>query len=170
MFKQVKPGFTTYQPRAKATQFQGNRHLIVGASYLDQELGQKEVNYNYFFFGNLIFFENVNFFLKKLILFSENMNFCNLSKNDRDNDNKEIPKAPRTEVTVTKTAKVTYYFFYLQFCMTMPLVKILYVRNSKVPFLFEYLSIIKNKSLSYKNIKCVVTIIFSESFIGLLAL
>ena len=29
-------------PAAKATQFEGNRHLIVGASYLIQELGQKE--------------------------------------------------------------------------------------------------------------------------------
>ena len=29
-------------PAAKATQFQGNRHLILGASYL--EFGQKEVN------------------------------------------------------------------------------------------------------------------------------
>ena len=37
-------------PAAKATQFEGNKHLIVGASYLNQELGQKEVNYN--FFGN----------------------------------------------------------------------------------------------------------------------
>ena len=41
-------------PAAKATQFQGKRHLIVGASYLIQELGQKEVDYN--FIGNLILF------------------------------------------------------------------------------------------------------------------
>ena len=33
-------------PAAKATQFQGTRHLIVGASYLIQELDQKEVNNN----------------------------------------------------------------------------------------------------------------------------
>ena len=42
--KQVKPGFTTI-PAAKATQFQGNRHLIVGVSYLNQELGIKKVNF-----------------------------------------------------------------------------------------------------------------------------
>ena len=50
--KQVKPGFTNYQPRRQLN-FKVNRHLIVGASYLNQELGQKEVNYN--FFGNLNF-------------------------------------------------------------------------------------------------------------------
>ena len=31
-------------PAAKATQFPGNRNLFVGASYLNQYLGQKEVN------------------------------------------------------------------------------------------------------------------------------
>ena len=33
-----------------------------------------------------------------------------------------LVKTPRIEVTRTKTAKVTYYYFFdLQFCMTMPL-------------------------------------------------
>ena len=47
-------------PAAKAIQFQGIRHLIVGASYLNQELGQKEMNYS--FIENLIFLEKFEFF------------------------------------------------------------------------------------------------------------
>jgi len=42
-------------------------------------------------------------------------------KNEKnwDNDTKKIPK---TEVTMTKKAKVSYFFsFDLHFCMTMPL-------------------------------------------------
>ena len=60
-------------PAAKATQFQGNRHLIVGASYLIQELGQKEVNYNFHWkFDFFLFFFSWNF---ELFFFFEFLNF-----------------------------------------------------------------------------------------------
>ena len=55
--KQVKPGFTTYQPQRQFNfEVSGT---FVGASNLNQELGQKEMNYS--FIENLIFFwKNLN--------------------------------------------------------------------------------------------------------------
>ena len=85
-------------PAAKAIQFQGYRHLIVCASCLNQELSQKEVNYN--FFENLIFlkfefsFENVLKIKKKGQWYQRNT------------------KHTKNEVTMTKTAKVTYFIFW----------------------------------------------------------
>ena len=53
-------------PAAKATQFQGNRHLIVGASYLNQELAKRTW---ITFFWKFEFFETFNLFLKCWIFF-----------------------------------------------------------------------------------------------------